>query len=64
MIAMVGSNASKVQQLINLNKNNSGVCEIANDNAIGQIVVGGNKESVSLLQEILKKIELNAYLLK
>ena len=55
MIAILGSNANKVQQLINLNKNNSGVCEIANDNAIGQIIVSGNKESVSLLQEILKK---------
>ena len=64
MIAILGSNANKVQQLINLNKNNSGVCEIANDNAIGQIIVSGNKESVSLLQEILKKDRIKCIPLK
>ena len=64
MIAILGSNANKVQQLINLNKNNSGVCEIANDNAIGQIIVSGNKESVSSLQEILKKDKIKCIPLK
>ena len=64
MIAILGSNANKVQELINLNKNNSGVCEIANDNAIGQVIVSGNKESVSLLQEILKKDKIKCLPLK
>ena len=31
------------------------VCEIANDNAIGQIIVSGEKNSVEKLQTILKK---------
>ena len=42
-----------IQKLINLN--NNGTCEIANDNAIGQIIVSGNKDSVNSLKEILKK---------
>ena len=53
MIAILGSNAEDIQKLINLN--NNGTCEIANDNAIGQIIVSGNKDSVNSLKEILKK---------
>lgn len=53
MIAILGSDAEDIQKLIDLN--NNGTCEIANDNAIGQTIVSGNKESVNLLKETLKK---------
>ena len=53
MIAILGSNAEDIRKLISLN--NNGTCEIANDNAIGQIIVSGNKDSVNSLKEILKK---------
>ena len=64
MIAILGTEANKVKEFIDLNKNNSGICEIANDNAIGQIIVSGNKESVSLLQETLKKNKIKCVPLK
>ena len=64
MIAILGTEANKVKELIDLNKNNNGICEIANDNAIGQIIVSGNKESVSLLQETLKKNKIKCVPLK
>ena len=31
-----------------------GVCEVANDNADGQVILSGNKESISSFQNILK----------
>ena len=64
MIAILGTDANKVKELIDLSKNNCGICEIANDNAIGQIIVSGNKESVGLLQETLKKNKIKFIPLK
>ena len=33
---------------------NNGICEIANDNANGQIIVSGDSKSVKLFQKKLK----------
>ena len=38
--------------------------EIANDNAIGQVIISGNKKSVSLFQKKLKEKRSKPFLLK
>ena len=55
MIAVLGSQISQINLLLNERKNNSGICEIANDNATGQIIMSGDKASVSQFQIILKE---------
>ena len=54
MIAILGSKFEDIQKLI-LSSNINGVCEIANDNADGQVIVSGNKDSVSQFQQVLKE---------
>ena len=54
MIAVLGL---KLDELNNYIKdiNTKGVCEIANDNAEGQIIVSGDKDSINLLKKKLKE---------
>ena len=53
MIAVLGSKISEIKNLIKELKV-SGVCEVANDNAEGQIIISGDVDSVNSLQNILK----------
>ena len=53
MLAVLGLNLIEVYKYINDIKNKS-VCEIANDNADGQVIVSGNIEAIDELQNILK----------
>jgi [acyl-carrier-protein] S-malonyltransferase len=54
MIAILGSDLEEVNNFI-LQIKSQGVCEIANDNAQGQIIVSGNTEPVNELKNILKE---------
>ena len=54
MIAILGSDLEEVNNFIFQIKS-QGVCEIANDNAQGQIIVSGNTEPVNELKNILKE---------
>jgi len=54
MIAILGSDIQEINNYI-LQVKNKGVCEIANDNAQGQIIVSGNTETIEELKNILKK---------
>ncbi len=54
MIAVLGSGIEELKKLIKELKTN-GVCEIANDNAVGQTIISGDVESINLFKEILKK---------
>ena len=53
MIAILGMSMSEVENEINSLPNDE-ICEVANDNCDGQIVVSGKKTSISILKEILK----------
>ncbi len=64
MIAVLGKTTNEIVDLINLIDNKGGVCEIANDNADGQIIVSGNLNSVQSLQSILKEKKIKAIPLK
>jgi [acyl-carrier-protein] S-malonyltransferase len=54
MLAILGTDIEEINNYI-LKLNTKGVCEVANDNAQGQIIVSGNIESIDELKNILKE---------
>ena len=54
MLAVLGSSVEEIKNFLTLLKN-KGVCEIANDNANGQIILSGNIEAIEEFKDILKK---------
>ena len=50
MIAVLGIKINDLIDLLKLRKTEDGVCEIANDNADGQVILSGNKESIGLFK--------------
>ena len=56
------SETSKILEQINSISTN-GTCEIANDNSPGQIVVSGDKDSIQILQNSLKKKSIRGIIL-
>jgi [acyl-carrier-protein] S-malonyltransferase len=53
MLAILGSDIVEISNYI-LKIKSEGVCEVANDNAQGQIIVSGNMEAIEELKNILK----------
>ena len=64
MIAILGLEVNEIKKIIDSLKMNDGVCEIANDNANGQIIVSGDKKKVNFLQEKLKEKKIKSIPLK
>lgn len=64
MIAILGMKIQEILSLLKLQNNDGGVCEIANDNANGQVIVSGNKEKVESFQNILKEKKIKSIPLK
>ena len=64
MIAVLGLKTEDFDGLLNSLDKKKGVCEIANDNAAGQIIISGNKDSVSSLQVLLKEKKIKSIPLK
>ena len=64
MIAVLGLKSTEISDLLDLNKDKEGVCEIANDNADGQVIISGDKESVQSFQLILKEKKIKSIPLK
>ena len=54
MIAVLGLKINEINDLIKEVKTD-GVCEIANDNADGQMIISGDNKSINLLQILLKE---------
>jgi [acyl-carrier-protein] S-malonyltransferase len=50
--------------LLKHNKSEKGVCEIANDNADGQVIISGNKDTVNSFQSVLKEKKIKSLPLK
>ena len=61
MLAILGLSINEINNLIK-EFSSGGVCEIANDNADGQVIVSGDKNSLDNLQKTLKEKKLNRYL--
>lgn len=64
MIAVLGLETEELQKFIKKNDTIKGICEIANDNANGQIIISGDKESVQLFQNLLKEKKIKSIPLK
>jgi [acyl-carrier-protein] S-malonyltransferase len=62
MLAILGSTIDDVNICIS-NLKNKGVCEIANDNAAGQVIASGNIEAIEELRNILKEKKKKSVLL-
>ena len=62
MMAILGMTIDEVEKEINMLPKGE-ICEIANDNSIGQVVVSGKKEVVEILNENLKKKKKKGILL-
>jgi len=62
MLAVLGLKVEEILEQINLISIN-GTCEIANDNSPGQIVVSGDKDSIQVLQDSLKKKSIRGLIL-
>ncbi|MDB9795799.1 ACP S-malonyltransferase [Pelagibacteraceae bacterium] len=62
MLAVLGCKAGDISNYISQLKN-KGVCEIANDNAEGQIILSGNIETIKEIKNILKDNKKKSILL-
>ena len=63
MLAVLGKKIDEIKSLIDLKDNNE-VCEIANDNAEGQVIVSGSKYGIELLENNLKNKKIKFIPLK
>ena len=64
MIAVLGTKIEELSDLLKFNKSEKGVCEIANDNADGQIIISGNKDVLDFFQSILREKKIKSIPLK
>ena len=64
MLAILGVKVEDVKEMIKNLKNQKGICEIANDNAEGQVIVSGDKITINLFQNFLKEKKIKSIPLK
>ena len=64
MIAILGIKTNEIINILKTIEKEKGICQIANDNAEGQVIVSGNKEKVEFLQNILKEKKIKSVPLK
>ena len=65
MIAVLGTKMEEIHNLIKLNNgNDDDICEVANDNANGQLIISGDKKKIESLQLILKEKKIKSIPLK
>ncbi len=56
MVAVIGLDLEQIENVIkNVNFSNDDICEIANDNCPGQVILSGTKNGVEMISELLKK---------
>jgi [acyl-carrier-protein] S-malonyltransferase len=64
MLAVLGIKAEELNNMIKNINLKEGICEIANDNASGQIIISGDKDSVQSFQNLLKEKKIKTIPLK
>ncbi len=64
MIAVLGLKNQEIKDLIKKKNFEKGVCEIANDNADGQVILSGDKDSIHSLQSLFKEKKIKSIPLK
>lgn len=55
MAAVIGAEPELVEEIVKLAAKNNEICQIANDNSVGQIVISGSKTGIDLAIEIAKE---------
>ena len=63
MLAVLGLKTTEVQNIIDSQKNLN-ICEIANDNADGQVIISGEKNSINIIQQNFKEKKIKTIPLK
>ena len=64
MRAVLGTKIDMIKELIKTNLKEKDICEIANDNSDGQVIISGKKESIELFQNILNEKKIKSIPLK
>ena len=64
MVAILGTKIDLIKEIINFNLSKDDVCEIANDNAEGQVIISGKKDSVERVEKVLKEKKIKSIQLK
>ena len=64
MIAVLGLSIEDLNDLLKLENQKKGICEIANDNANGQVILSGDKDAIGVFQSILKQKKIKSIPLK
>jgi len=64
MIAVLGVKSDEIEELLKFKKEEKGICEIANDNADGQVIISGNAESIKSFKILLKEKKIKSIPLK
>ena len=64
MIAILGAKIDEIVDLIQNRNITDGICEIANDNADGQVIISGDKKSIEKFQLTLKEKKIKSISLK
>ena len=64
MVAVLGMRIKDIKDILKLNNQEKGVCEIANDNADGQVILSGHKEKIENMQVNLKEKKIKTIPLK
>jgi len=64
MIAVLGIKTEQIIDLLKNLNNNTAICEIANDNAEGQVILSGDRESIDQFKILLKEKKIKTIPLK
>ena len=64
MIAVLGTSTEDLLSLLKLRDKDNGICEIANDNANGQVIISGDKTSIDKFKFLLKEKKIKSIPLK
>ncbi len=64
MIAVLGLKIDEIYDLLKNREEKKDICEVANDNADGQVIISGKKTSVDKLQKFLKDKKIKCIPLK
>ncbi len=64
MIAVLGLNINEIRGLLDKRDDKNLICEIANDNADGQIILSGEKSGIDKFQQTLQKNKVKSIPLK
>ena len=64
MLAVLGLETKEVKKFIEEQKEKNGVCEVANDNATGQVIISGDKKCVNHIQDKFKEKKIKTIPLK